>query len=209
VRLKNRQFLNVLLPTVETIKARMMMDVLLNQARPQTGGWLQSGVNLFGSAGTSKSSAIMIYLEEVKADKLFRRINFSSATRPEYLQTIVEEECNCKMAKDFCPPGNRTLILFLDDLSMPDCNRWGDQVSLEFMRHLIEQGGFYSLERSERGSFKAIRKLEYLATMSGQNDIPSRLKKLFFHLCMMPMKNMEAIFLPILRQEFFSKTLRQ
>lgn len=44
------------------------------------------------------------------------------------------------------PPPNRLMNIFIDDVSMPEINTWGDQVTNELVRQLIEVGSFYSLE---------------------------------------------------------------
>ena len=48
------------------------------------------------------------------------------------------------------------MTVFLDDMSMPFKNDWGDQVTLEITRQLIELKGFYFLNKDERGNFKTI-----------------------------------------------------
>jgi dynein heavy chain len=39
------------------------------------------------------------------------------------------------------------MTFFLDDLSMPFINAWGDQITLEIARQLIIQKGFYFLDK--------------------------------------------------------------
>ena len=75
------------------------------------------------------------------------------------------------------------MTVFLDDLSMPLVNEWGDQPTLEFARQLVENGSFAFLEKDKRGDMKVCEDLHYVAAMGhpggGRNDIPSRLKRHF------------------------------
>jgi dynein heavy chain len=76
------------------------------------------------------------------------------------------------------------MTLFLDDLSMPLVNTWGDQPTLEMVRLIVEYGGFCFLDKDKRGDFKICEDLQYLGAMQhpggGKNDIPNRLKRNFF-----------------------------
>jgi len=80
------------------------------------------------------------------------------------------------------------MTIFLDDVSMPLINSWGDQETLEIVRQLVEQKGIYFLLKDDIGNFKIIENLQYLAAMNhpggGRNDIPPRFKRHFFNMNM-------------------------
>lgn len=115
---------------------------------------------LVGGSGTAKTSvAIMFSSKFDQSVMLFKRINFSSATEPKNFQDSIEAEIERKQAKIYVPPNNKQMTVFLDDLSMPFVNAWGDQITLEITRQLIDQKGFYFLDKDARGNFKTINNL--------------------------------------------------
>merc|ERR1719408_778183 len=93
---------------------------------------------------------------------LSKRMNFSSATNPHGFQKTVEAEIERKTGKTYCPPGGKQMTVFIDDASMPLVNTWGDQVTNELTRQLIEMSGFYFLDKDKRGDFKTIEGLQYI-----------------------------------------------
>ena len=58
------------------------------------------------------------------------------------------------------------MSVFLDNISMPEINEWGDQPTLEIVRQLIEYGGFYFLEKDKRGDCMRVESIDYVAAMS-------------------------------------------
>jgi len=119
---------------------------------------------------------------------LLKRINFSSATTPRNFQDSIEAEVEKKQVKTYTPPENKKMTVFLDDVSMPLVNTWGDQETLEIARQLVEQKGIYFLNKDDIGNLKIIENLQYLGAMNhpggGRNDIPPRFKRHFFNMNM-------------------------
>jgi dynein heavy chain len=94
---------------------------------------------LVGGSGTAKTSVCIMFSNKFdNATMLFKRINFSSATEPRNFQDSIEAEIERKQAKIYVPPNNKEMTVFLDDLSMPYVNAWGDQITLEITRQLID-----------------------------------------------------------------------
>jgi dynein heavy chain len=64
---------------------------------------------------------------------LVKRVNFSS---PFMCRSTVEVELEKRGCRNFGPPGGKAVTIFMDDLSMPEVNTWGDQPTLTFNRRI-------------------------------------------------------------------------
>ncbi len=169
-------FSNLLIPTVDSTKALYLLRTLHKMRRP---------VFMVGAEGTAKTSAATMFFRELDpSTDIVKCINFSSATTPFMYQNAIEQELEKRGGKTFGPPANKKMTVFIDDLSMPEINAWGDQPTLEMVRLMVEWGGFHFLDKEKRGSFKVCKDLQYVAAMrhpgGGKNDIPNRLRRNFF-----------------------------
>jgi len=207
-------FSQLLIPTSDSTRAEYIMDKIshlpLHRSKPRKEFGLRNTL-LVGGPGTAKTSVCMMYSHKFDVkEMLFKRFNYSSATTPMNFQESIESEIEKKTGRTHSPPGNKRMTIFLDDLSMPYINAWGDQVTLEITRQLIDQKGFYYLSKDDRGHLKSIDGLQFMAAMNhpggGRNDIPSRLKRLFFSINMTPpsTRSIENIYGRILEEVFAS-----
>jgi dynein heavy chain len=169
-------FSNLLVPTMDSTRACYNTMHIHKQKK---------AVCMVGGEGTAKTSTALMFFRSLDpAEMLVKRANFSSATTPFMCQSTVEVELEKRGGKNFGPPGGKAMTIFMDDLSMPEVNTWGDQPTLEMVRLIVEYGGFCFLDKDKRGDFKTCEDLQYMAAMQhpggGKNDIPNRLKRNFF-----------------------------
>ena len=146
----------------------------------------RTGVLMTGGSGTAKTSTALIFFDTVmETDNMrLKKVCFSSATTPSMIQTTLELELDKRGGKNFGPPNGKRMTVFIDDMSQPERNDWGDQPTLEFVRQLVETSGFCFLDKDKRGDMKVIEDLQFICAMGhpggGRQDIPNRLKRHFF-----------------------------
>ena len=212
---KRMAFSQLLIPTSDSTRAEFIikkiagLPLMRSEKRKEPGNL---STLLVGGAGTAKTSVILMFTSKFDTSTmLFKRINFSSATSPYNFQEAIENEIERKQGRSYVPPGGKRMTVFLDDMSMPFVNAWGDQITLEIARQLIDHKGVYFLSKDDRGYFRSIDGLQFLGAMNhpggGRNDIPDRMKRQFFLLNMTSpsQKSVENIYGKILEQLFNPK----
>ena len=168
-------FSTLLVPTTDTTRALFNIRNLHKQGLSTL---------LVGGLGTAKTSiGLMFMAEQDPNETIGKLINFSSATTPGMFQKTVEASLDKRGGKNFGPPNGKKMLFFMDDMSMPLMNNWGDQPTLEIVRQIIETKAVAFLDKDKRGDMKVCEDLQWLAAMAhpmgGKNDIPNRLKRHF------------------------------
>jgi dynein heavy chain len=168
------KFSQLVIPTLDSVRLEAILHLVSSVGKS----------SLFvGGPGTAKTTTIKSFMDSFDPEVMVSKaITFSSLTTPNIFQFTVEGAVEKRQGRIFGPPGGKKLLVFVDDISMPSMNDWGDQVTNEIVRQLLEQGGMYALEKPI-GDMKMIIDCQYLAAMNtpggGKNDIPNRLKRQF------------------------------
>jgi dynein heavy chain len=182
------QYASLLVPTMDS--TRSMYIIKQNQVN-------KGPVLITGSQGTAKTSTALMWADSFDPAVMgLKFINFSSGTTMIGFQHAIEESLDKRGGKNFGPPNGKSLTVFVDDVSMPTINEWGDQPTNEIVRQIVEFNNFAFLDKDKRGDMKVIEDLTYICAMThpggGRNDIPNRLKRHFLLMNLIP-PSIEAI----------------
>ncbi|XP_077184230.1 dynein axonemal heavy chain 17 isoform X3 [Paroedura picta] len=157
--------------TTETIRIRYFMDLLMEKKWP---------VMLVGNAGTGKSVLMVDKLDTLNMDDyIVQSVPFNFYTTSAMLQAILEKPLEKKSGRNFGPPGTKKLIYFIDDMNMPEVDKYGTVAPHTLIRQHMDHGHWYDRTKL---TLKDIHNCQYVACMnptSGSFTIDSRLQRHF------------------------------
>ena len=138
----------------ETIRIKYFLDMLVEIKFP---------VMLIGLAGSGKTLLVNEKLGQMDENYLISNVPFNFYYSSEMTQKILEKPLEKKAGKNYGPPGNKKLIYFLDDMNMPEVDKYGTVGPHTIIRQHIDYGHWYCKNKLSQ---KDIHNCQYVACMN-------------------------------------------
>lgn len=161
---------STLVPTADTTRLRWFMDLLIEQKHP---------VMLVGGAGSGKSVIVSDKLQSLSDNYAVQNVPFNFYTTSEMLQKILEKPLEKKAGRNYGPPGNKTMIYFIDDMNMPMVDSYGTVQAHTIIRQFIDYRHWYDRNKL---TLKDIQNVQFVSSMNptaGSFTIDPRLQRHF------------------------------
>lgn len=173
-----------LVNTAETTRLRFFMDLLIADKHP---------VMLVGAAGSGKTVLVQEKLRNLPDSYAVTNVPFNFYTTSEMLQKILEKPLEKKAGRVYAPPGNKTMIYFIDDMNMPEVDKYFTVQPHTMIRQHMDYQHWYDRQKL---TLKDINNVQYVSCMNptaGSFTINPRLQR---HFCVFAVSfpSLEACF---------------
>ncbi|XP_072807660.1 dynein axonemal heavy chain 6 isoform X4 [Vicugna pacos] len=171
-------FFEMLVPTADTVRFGYLMEKLLA---------VRHSVLLTGITGVGKSVIAKGLLNRIQESAGYVPVylNFSAQTSSARTQEIIESKLERKRKNILGAPGNKRVVIFVDDLNMPRLDRYGSQPPIELLRQFQDFGGFYDRNKL---FWKDIQDVTIVSACAppggGRNPVTPRFIRHFSVLCL-------------------------
>ena len=139
---------DLIIPTVDTVRHVKVLEAWLGTHCP---------VILCGPPGSGKSMTLTSVLKSMPSF-ILAPLNFSSGTTPDMILKTFQQYCEYRTGRDgitLSPsaPG-KWLIIFCDEINLPENDDYGTQRVITFLRQLTEKKGFWKKGDERMGHHK-------------------------------------------------------
>jgi dynein heavy chain len=167
---RNARYEDVVVPSIDSVRLVYIFQLLARHDKH---------VLCPGPTGTGKSVNIQIWLQKQAPDN-FQSIlvNFSAQTHVNQFQDLIDGKIEKRRRGVYGPPPGKRMVIFVDDLNMPQKEYYGAQPPLELIRQAHDHKGWFN--RKELKKFE-ITDVIWVSAMGppggGRTYITERLKR--------------------------------
>lgn len=162
---------SVFVPTVETVRLTYLLDLLMAN---------RHHVMFVGSSGTGKTAIMRDKLRSLDPDACATyTVNMNSHHDGPSLQSILEALLEKKAGMRFGPPGTKRLVYFVDDLNMPQVDKYDTQSAIELLRQSIDYHGWFDKHKILQKEITNTQLVACMNPTSGSFFITPRMQRHF------------------------------
>ncbi|XP_011314571.1 dynein heavy chain, cytoplasmic isoform X1 [Fopius arisanus] len=152
---------DIVVPTLDTVRHESLLYTWLAEHKPLV---------LCGPPGSGKTMTLFSALRALP-DMEVVGLNFSSATTPELLLKTFDHYCEYRKT----PNGvvlspvqlGKWLVLFCDEINLPDMDHYGTQRVISFLRQLVEHRGFF---RTSDQAWVSLERIQFVGACNPPTD---------------------------------------
>ncbi|XP_065362456.1 dynein heavy chain, cytoplasmic-like [Calliphora vicina] len=152
---------DIVVPTLDTVRHESLLYTWLAEHKPLV---------LCGPPGSGKTMTLFSALRALP-DMEVVGLNFSSATTPELLLKTFDHYCEYRKT----PNGvvlspvqiGKWMVLFCDEINLPDMDSYGTQRVISFLRQLVEHKGFY---RASDQAWVSLERIQFVGACNPPTD---------------------------------------
>lgn len=152
---------DVVVPTLDTVRHESLLYTWLAEHKPLV---------LCGPPGSGKTMTLFSALRALP-DMEVVGLNFSSATTPELLLKTFDHYCEYRKTPNgvvLAPVQiGKWLVLFCDEINLPDMDAYGTQRVISFLRQLVEHQGFY---RANDQAWVTLERIQFVGACNTPTD---------------------------------------
>ena len=133
---------DVVIPTTDTVRHTEVLQAWVESRKP---------LLLCGPPGSGKTMTLTAVLQAMP-NVVLAQLDFSSSTTPDLILKVFAQYCEVVDSPEglTMQPSPKSysedkwLVVFCDEINLPEADKYGTQKVIMFMRQLTEQGGFWN-----------------------------------------------------------------